>query len=475
MKIVCVGFGLVAQTLIPLLMARMGPIGMAPSQITVFSDVASGQQLAQVLAIDFVLQPITKVNYQRVLSARLAPGVVLLNLAVGVSTVDLIVLAQAHGAMYLDTCVEPWAGGYEDSCVHKTTNGWLRQQALALRGVEGTRALPTAVLAHGANPGLVSHFVKQALLDMAHFYGGPALDRAFGLLDGAGIAVRSDWARLARLMDVRVVQIAERDTQADLRSAALAPQGSFQSTWSPRGLLTELSQPLECGWGTHETNAPHGAEITSEFGPVSMYQPRVPQAAPAVVWSWTPSGGPRQALAITHHEALSITSWLSLPGLAGEAYRPTCYYAYRPCALTRASIGRWLATGCEWPQEMQCLSWAQIAADGFDELGVLLCTRYGSYWYGSTLSAAHALRHLHLPSCGNATTVQVAAGILGALAWMRKYPSAGVVEAEDMDSSLVLDVARPFLGSMRGTLSDWIPGSDLVWDEFQIPAKDIAL
>jgi homospermidine synthase len=26
---------------------------------------------------------------------------------------------------------------------------------------------PTAVITHGANPGLVSHFVKQALLDIA--------------------------------------------------------------------------------------------------------------------------------------------------------------------------------------------------------------------------------------------------------------------------------------------------------------------
>ena len=41
----------------------------------------------------------------------------------------------------------------------------LREEALALRA--GNTRAPTAVLTHGANPGLVSHFVKQALLNIA--------------------------------------------------------------------------------------------------------------------------------------------------------------------------------------------------------------------------------------------------------------------------------------------------------------------
>lgn len=43
------------------------------------------------------------------------------------------------------------------------TNYWLRETVLKLKGT----IKKTAVLTHGANPGLVSHFVKQALLNMA--------------------------------------------------------------------------------------------------------------------------------------------------------------------------------------------------------------------------------------------------------------------------------------------------------------------
>jgi len=37
------------------------------------------------------------------------------NLSVDVSSVALVELARERGALYLDTCVEPWAGGYTDS------------------------------------------------------------------------------------------------------------------------------------------------------------------------------------------------------------------------------------------------------------------------------------------------------------------------------------------------------------------------
>ena len=69
--------------------------------------------------------------------------------------------------MYLDTCIEPWPGGYTDAATPaaKRTNYALREEALALR--KGAERQPTAVLTHGANPGLVSHFVKQALVNLA--------------------------------------------------------------------------------------------------------------------------------------------------------------------------------------------------------------------------------------------------------------------------------------------------------------------
>ena len=85
-----------------------------------------------------------------------------------VASTALIELCQEKGALYLDTCIEPWPGGYTDPNLSPSqrSNYALRESMLAL-APQVSRGGPTAVITHGANPGLVSHFVKQALLNLA--------------------------------------------------------------------------------------------------------------------------------------------------------------------------------------------------------------------------------------------------------------------------------------------------------------------
>ena len=104
---------------------------------------------------------------RRTLDPLLGRGDFLLNVSVDVSSVALIRYCWEKGAMYLDTCIEPWPGGYTDPTIPAAsrTNYALREEALALRA--GNPRAPTAMVTHGANPGLVSHLVKQALLNIA--------------------------------------------------------------------------------------------------------------------------------------------------------------------------------------------------------------------------------------------------------------------------------------------------------------------
>ncbi len=142
-------------------------IGTSPDRITVVTAEDSGHAEAAQFGVKFVRTALTRENYRQVLEPLLAAGDFLLNLSVDVSSVALIQLAREHGALYLDTCIEPWAGGYVDpkATVESRSNYTMRLQALALR--QGAGKTPTAVLTHGANPGLVSHMVKQALLNIA--------------------------------------------------------------------------------------------------------------------------------------------------------------------------------------------------------------------------------------------------------------------------------------------------------------------
>src|SRR5439155_10767439 len=235
-RLVIIGFGSIGQGVLPLLLHT---IEMRPGQITVITAEPRGHDEAVEYGIEFIEAALTRENYRAVLEPRLGRGDFLLNVSVDVSSVALIELCREVGALYLDTCTEPWPGGYTDPNLPPSarSNYALRESALALR--RGGTQDPTAVLTHGANPGLVSHFVKQALIDVAR-----DIDPAAALP-----ADRAGWGQLAQELGVSAIHIAERDTQVS--TIPKAP-GEFVNTWSIDGFFSEGSQPAELGWGTHE-------------------------------------------------------------------------------------------------------------------------------------------------------------------------------------------------------------------------------
>jgi homospermidine synthase len=358
-----------------------------------------------------------------------------------VSSVALIELCRERGALYLDTCIEPWPGGYTDPNLPPAarSNYALRESALAVRA--GRQGGPTAVLTHGANPGLVSHFVKQALLDLARDAGlaAPAARR------------REEWGGLAERLGIRAIHIAERDTQvADMPKAP----GEFVNTWSIDGFVSEGSQPAELGWGTHERHFPPDGR-RHDFGSEAAIYLMRPGAATRVR-SWTPLEGPYHGFLITHGESISIADYLTLRDGGRARYRPTCHYAYHPCDDAVLSLHEF--AGKSWQlQPRKRLMMDEITA-GTDELGVLLMgAEKGVYWYGSRLTIAEARR---VAPHNNATSLQVTAAVLGGLVWAIEHPQAGIVEPEEMDHERVLEIARPYLGDVVGVYGSWTPLAD---------------
>ncbi|MDE2052176.1 MAG: saccharopine dehydrogenase NADP-binding domain-containing protein, partial [Gammaproteobacteria bacterium] len=151
-RILIVGFGSIGQGVLPLILRH---IGIPPERITIVTAEERGNAEAASYGIRFIKERLTRENYRRVLNPLLGRGDFLINVSVEVSSVALVKLCWERGAMYLDTCIEPWPGGYTDPTVPagRRTNYALREEALALR--PGNARAPTAVLTHGANPGLV--------------------------------------------------------------------------------------------------------------------------------------------------------------------------------------------------------------------------------------------------------------------------------------------------------------------------------
>ena len=442
-SVLIVGFGSVGQALLPLIIEKFA---LSSKQIQIIAADGNGRNVAAAYGIQIEIAPLLPCNVEASLYGRLHAGDWLLNLAVEVSSVALILWCRRSGVLYLDTCVEPWAGGYAHiTNLSLTTNHALREQALQLHE-PGT---PTAIIAHGANPGIITHLAKAGLLE---------LDKL------RGVEEQSSWAALAAAIGVKVIQIAERDTQA---VAAEIPLSHFVNTWSVPGFLAEAQQCAEVGWGTHEMMLAPGGVFHGTGDPSAIYMQAL--GIDVLVKSWVPSLGEQVSYLIPHHEATSLASLLTVypDGEALPSYRPTVYYAYNPSPATAQSIRYWKERGRQLPARSYFLR--DELSTGFDELGVLFVGSWGAFWYGSTLTLADARA---IAPFNSATSLQVVAGILGALVWMEKRPNAGVVEAEDMHHEEVLAAAMPYLGQVGGIASPWLPRqhSQLQFDDFLVSA-----
>jgi homospermidine synthase len=441
-RILMVGFGSVGRCTLPLLLRHLD---MPAERIAIVDAADHSAELApwKDSGVRYTVEPIVAENLDAVCSRHIGrPGDLLLNLSVNVSSVALMNWCRAHGCLYLDTCIEPWEGYYENTAIpaHERTNYHLRQTALE-NARTWPKGSPSALITHGANPGLISHLVKAGLLEIAR-------DRG---LAAAKPADKAGWAALMRQTGTRVIHIAEHDLQiADVPKRP----GEFVNTWSVPGFWGEGLQPAELGWGTHEKTLPAGATEHRAGPRCAIFLDR--PGCVTRVRSWTPIGGPLIGFMITHGESITLPDYFTVWEDGKAVYRPTVHYAYRPCDDAVLSVEELVTRGGQ-PQEKARILGREIV-EGIDELGALLMGDFGALWYGSQLGIDEARRLLG-PQF-NATSIQIAAPVLAGALWMLRHPDQGLIEPEDLDHEFVLEVGRPYLGPVVAVRSDWTPLKD---------------
>lgn len=439
--LVVVGCGAVAQCMLPMLLRHTD---ITPERITIITADEMGEALAGELGIEFIIDPLTPKNYARILKKHLSKGDFLLNLSVDVSYVDLIELCQKLGVPYLDTSAEFWPGFFDDTSlplIERTNYAYDD----AFRNLQTTyRGGTTAIVNHGANPGLVSHFIKAALLDIARDVGNGAT--SLGIPKN-----REGWAKLMHHVGVRVVQISERDTQ---NSGVYKQLGEFVNTWSIDGFLSELVQPAEFGWGSHEKEQPTDGHIHQNGTKGIMYLER--PGGLTLVRTWTPREGPLHGFLMTHEESMTTTNYYTVIENGEVVFRPTAMYAYHPCDDGVLSVREYAWNNWKQPRKKRLMM--KDIEKGSDELGVLLMGhKKRSYWFGSDLSIAQVRE---VDANQNATCMQVAAGALAGVIWALENPQRGIVEPEDLNFQRILDIATPYLGTVHGKYTSWTPLRD---------------
>jgi homospermidine synthase len=437
--IVMIGLGSIGRGFLPLLERH---IAFDRSKFVCIDPVDTDRRLLDERKLKFIKVGLTKANHREVLTPLLNTGPgrgMVVNVSVDTSSVDIMDLCRDLNCHYIDTVAEPWAGFYDDPklTLSQRSNYALRERVLDLR-----KRRPggiTMVNCCGANPGMVSWFVKQALLNVARDTGVKADEPK----------TREDWAKLMQRVGIKGVHVAERDTQ---RARDPKPRNKFINTWSVEGFVSEGLQPAELGYGTHEKGLPPNG-FRHDFGAgagIYLAQP----GAGTQVRTWTPTAKAQHGFLVTHNEAISIPDYFTVREGDKVVYRPTCHYAYHPCDDAILSLHE--MAGNAWARQptWKILDETEIV-DGIDELGVLL---YGhaknAYWYGSRLSIEQARK---LAPYQNATGLQVTSAVLAGIVWMLENPDRGIMEADEVDFKRCLEVQRTYLGEVFGEYTDWTP------------------
>ncbi len=462
-KILMLGCGSVGQCTLPLIRRH---VDVPANRITVldFADVRAKIQDSLQAGVVFRQERLTRDNYKSLLGSLVGPGDVIVDLSWNVETFDMLSWCAEHDVRYMNTSLEEWDpyGDIENKSPYERSLYSRQMRVRQLKDKLNAGATPstTAIIDHGANPGLVSHFTKRALLEIATSMvergmapEGGADKRGFEKLIASAEAHQpGSFARLSQATGTKVVHISERDTQVSSVPKAV---DEFVNTWSIEGFYEEGTAPAELGWGTHERRLPKNAHV-----PIGGPGNQIFLAQPGVrtfVHSWVPSGGPIIGMVVRHAESFTISDHLTVweDTIEGRrpVYRPTVHYAYMPC--DNAILSLYELTMRNYSLQPKLRIMADEITEGIDELGVLLMGHgLTTYWVGSQLGIEETRS---LVPGQNATTLQVAASMLAALVYAIGHPKRGILVPDELPHKEVLDVAGPYLGPCPSVQSDWTP------------------
>ena len=386
-KILFVGYGAVAECTLPILFKHL----KVPAKNVTVMDFADKQaKLAAWIkkGVRYLHDRVTEKNMTTLLAKHVGPGDILIDLAWNIDACEILQWCHDNGVRYINTSTELWDPYAHGAGAHPTTKTlYYRHMNLRRMLKKWKTKGPTAVIEHGANPGLISHFVKQGLIDIGNKLikdkkaTGKRAKKITGLIAGRQFNV------LAQELGVKVIHCSERDTQITDQPKQV---DEFVNTWSIEGFreegvfgkgllvgapahlggrgaflaealdgpgvheLVDLLRPVrdlrvafgamdhlhadrtgEVGWGTHEKKLPKHA-FRHQEGPKNQIC-LAQMGINTWVRSWVPDYN-ILGMVVRHGEAFTISDKLTVWKNGKAVYRPTMHYAYCPCDEAIASL-----------------------------------------------------------------------------------------------------------------------------------------
>lgn len=432
-NILVLGYGSVGQAILPLLLRH---IVVDPNKITVLERDDHESLFMQrhgASGVSYTQQEIKPNNYKRILSKYVGDGDLIVNCSLNIDAESILTWCMENDVMQIDTSLERWEHEHDES-IPNLAERTLYYTHTQLRKVMAKYTDgPTCCVTHGANPGYVTHLTKRALLNLAK-----QKKKKIPIPQ-----TQEQWAELMQSLGVKVVHIAERDTQIISQPKQ---KNEFTNTWSCEGFWAESRAPSEMGWGTHEEKNPENGK--SQGNCAYLFEP----GATVLMKSWVPNGGQYNGFCVQHSESVTISEYFTTKN---NKFRPSVYYVYQPCDAAIASLHEMRGNELDLQHKQRIIKNEIIS--GIDELGVLLIGDDFAFWHGSQMSIVHAR---DLIEGENVTSVQVAGSLLGAIVWMIQNPRMGYTEPESIPYEKILEIGDQYWEPLVSIMSNWTPNKD---------------
>lgn len=372
---------------------------------------------------------------------KLSKNDIIIDASYEISTKYMYQLCSESGISYINSSVESWE--IEPTFTEKDYTFSSLIEDIILLDKQTLKKENNFIIGLGGNPGNVNIWTLYAL------------DKINNKKNKFSY---NSYAELAQKMGLRVIHISEKDSQITNKPRK---RNEYLNTWSSDAIswYGEAIGNIEISWGTHEKNT-YDKIVDSLSNPYQKIMDR--KGYTTFGLTYTPISRNTVGMLIRHEECYTICRKLSIVDNNNNiVYKPSCYYVYKPCDSSMASINELIERNNDYHRKTRLMTCDII--EGRDELGCNLFFENGEIWWiGSLLDINEARLTFDNQDTEliNATLLQVLAGYMGGLFYLiqsiQSKTYRGLLLPEDMPVKQFLKWTRPLLGPFGlMEIKDW--------------------
>ena len=293
----------------------------------------------------------------------------------------------------------------------------------------------TSIIQFGMNPGLVSIFVKKALIDIVN--------------EDTGAFVAENRNRLKELIEKNkfnelAMELKVRDiTEIDLDTSDTNLKGDFiYSTWNVTDFIVELNENPIVKVGTNSSLKSIMKKFNLKYSDIIKYDGEntlvLNVKARDVKKGISFKGNNFDGFLVSHEEIFSLYDYFSVfDNNMKLIYAPNVYFLYKPCNLASSSLEKEIDE-----LKYKIIQRGNITSGG-ESVGVIIS--------GDNFKTRYVGNYLNIKdtTIENPTILQVSAGVLSALKYILNNPNEGLLLPENLDTKEILEYALSYLKSIE--------------------------